>query len=120
MGAEDPSLEPSSPVSASSGVPRLGKHDDRDLREGYQARAQEFEPYLHCTGDRWLCVLSGLAGEKGEERGEWGAHGTTACLLNLLPERGGGSPRPCLTPLSLRPLARGAAFGYKVDKTLPH
>lgn len=27
------------PLPYSSGVPKLGKHDDGDLREGYQARA---------------------------------------------------------------------------------
>lgn len=67
-----PSFEPSSPVPLSSGVPRLGQHDDGDLREGYQARAQESEPYLHCAGDRWLCWGSGFSGWEvravGEER----------------------------------------------------
>lgn len=54
MGAKTPSLEPSFPFPPSSVVPRLGQHDDGDLRERYQARAQESEPHLHCAGDRWL------------------------------------------------------------------
>jgi hypothetical protein len=93
MGAKALSLEPSSPISASSGVPRLGKHDDRDLREGYQARAQESESYLHCTGDRWLCMRSGLVGAKGEEHGEWEHTGPPLAFLTCLDKE--KAPPPC-------------------------
>lgn len=118
MGTKAPDREPSSPVSTSSGVPRFGKHDDRDLREGYQARAQEPEPHLHCTGDRWLCMRSGLGGGGRKRGGAWrvGTHGTTACVLNLLPALGGDSPRPS-NPSDL--LAQElAARGKRVARTL--
>lgn len=75
MGAKAPSVESSSPFPP-SGVPRLRQHDDGDLREGYQARAQESEPHLHCAGDRWLCWGRGPSvgvlrvGGGGAERGE--------------------------------------------------
>lgn len=51
-------------------------------------------------------MRSGLwVGANREEHGEWGAHGTTACVLNLLPALGGDSPTSNLSDLLAQELA---------------
>lgn len=100
MGAKAPSVEPSSPFPPSSGVLRLGQHDDGDLREGYQARAQEPEPHLHCAGDRWFCWRGGpparILGVGGQEGGN------ITSVLNLHPAQQ-GAPQDCSRPVSSPP-----------------